>query len=469
MQKPGKSIPPEILESPDQVLTTLGTDGKRLWIYPTLSTGRLYRLRLIVAWFLIALFVLLPIIRINGKPAVLLDLAKREFTFFGTTFFPTDTFILLQIGVLLILGIVLLTALYGRVWCGWGCPQTVYLEFVFRPIERLIEGKEHVRKRRDGQALNFDKFWRKSLKLGIYAFISLGLAHVFLSYFVEWPTLIDWMQQPPTRHWGYFLLAFGLAGLIFFDFAFFREQMCTITCPYARMQSVLQDQKSMIVSYDPGRGEPRGKRKKSAVAENLGDCIDCFACVRTCPTGIDIRDGLQMECVGCTQCIDACDAIMDRIDKPRGLIRYTSEDELDGKPKSRFRPRVVIYSVILLGLMISVTGSILTRQGLDIDIVRAQGAPFTVLEDGRISNRLRLRLRNQAASERSISVALSRPAGAAVQLVGAQPIPLAPGEMKRFDMFVIFDPSSSGQEAIFEITDGNGTFTRSYRLLQPDN
>ena len=463
---------PQIVEAPEQVLTTLSSDGKRLWLYPTPSGGKLYRYRLIMAWALIALFVFLPIIRIGGKPAVLLDLMSREFTFFGTTFFPTDTFILLQIGVLLIVGIVLLTALYGRVWCGWGCPQTVYLEFVFRPIERLIEGKEHVRKRRDDGPLTFDKFWRKSLKIGIYVALSIGLAHVFLSYFVEWPVLIQWMQQPPTEHWGYFVLAFGVAGLIFFDFAFFREQMCTITCPYARFQSVLQDARSMIVSYDPGRGEPRGKHKKNVEVGSLGDCIDCFACVRTCPTGIDIRDGLQMECVGCTQCIDACDSIMDKIGKPRGLIRYTSENELAGKSSKRFSPRVALYSLLMVGLLFSLTASIYDRSSLDIDIVRAKGDPYVVLEDGRVSNRMRLRVRNQTSIEQSISVSLSSPENGTLQLVGTQPIVLSPGEMKRVDVFVIFQPSgqgSSSEKAVFEFLGAERPFSFQYQLLQPAN
>ncbi|MDX1440570.1 MAG: cytochrome c oxidase accessory protein CcoG, partial [Rubricoccaceae bacterium] len=312
-----------VLESPEEVLTTLGADGKRKWIYPTPSHGRFETRRRILGWALIALFVALPIIQINGRPAVLLDVADRTFSLFGLTFFPTDTFLLLILGIAMVVFIVLLTALWGRVWCGWACPQTVYLEFLYRPIERLIEGREHVRKRRNEGAWTWDKLWRKVLKHSIYVIVSVALAHVFVSYFVGWERLIHWMTGPPTEHWGFFVLMAGTAGLVLFDFGFFREQMCTITCPYARMQSVLMDEDSLIVSYDPNRGEPRGRGKNR---EDLGDCIDCFACVRTCPTGIDIRDGLQMECVACTQCIDACDDIMDKVGKPRGLIRYTSEN-----------------------------------------------------------------------------------------------------------------------------------------------
>ncbi|MDX1547055.1 MAG: cytochrome c oxidase accessory protein CcoG, partial [Rhodothermales bacterium] len=347
-----------ILDSPEEVLTTLTKDGKRRWMYPTPSPGRYQRARLVVGWLLIALFVALPLVPINGRPAVLLDVVRREFALFGLVFYPTDTFLLLLFMVGTFLAVVLFTALLGRVWCGWGCPQTVYLEFVFRPIERWVEGKEHVRKRRDDGPWTLDKVWRKGVKWALYLVLSLALAHVFVSYFVGWSQLTAWMQQPPAAHWGYFVIMALTTGLVLFDFGYFREQMCTITCPYARFQSVLLDPHSLIVSYDPVRGEPRGRGKQR---ENLGDCIDCFACVRTCPTGIDIRDGLQMECIACTQCIDACDDIMDRVGSPRGLIRYTSEQALEGKPTKRLRPRTVVYGGLLIVVAMLFTIALTSR------------------------------------------------------------------------------------------------------------
>ena len=257
-----------VLESPEDVLSTLRADGKRRWMYPTETRGRFWRKRLVLGWALIVLFVALPIIKIGGKPAVLLDVAAREFTFFGTTFYPTDTLYLMLFGISALVSVALLTALLGRVWCGWGCPQTVYLEFVFRPIERLIEGKEHVRQRRDARKeLTWDKAWRKGAKWAAYLVISVALAHVFVSYFVGWESLLRWMTSPPTEHWGYFVLMGATTALVAFDFGVFREQMCTITCPYARFQSVLLDEDSMIVSYDPRRGEPRARRGKKAIAE----------------------------------------------------------------------------------------------------------------------------------------------------------------------------------------------------------
>lgn len=464
-------VPPEevgILESPEEVLTTLTREGKRRWMYPVPSKGRYYYRRLVLGWFLIVLFVALPIVRIGGKPAVLLDLLQREFTFFGVTFYPTDTFLLLLLMVGTVVGVILFTALLGRVWCGWACPQTVYMEFVYRPIERWIEGREHVRQRRDAGPWTFDKTWRKGVKLSIFVVISLVLAHTFVAYFVGWERLLTWMQEPPTEHWGYFVMMALTTGLVLFDFGYFREQMCTIACPYARFQSVLLDPNSLIVSYDPNRGEPRGKGKKR---DGLGDCVDCFACVRTCPTGIDIRDGLQMECIACTACIDACDDIMDRVGSPRGLIRYTSEHELAGRPTRRLRPRTVIYSLLLVAVSVGFTVALTTRGAYDINVGRSTGEPFMALPDGQVANRLRFRVRNQTPKDASFSIEVLQPAGAEVNVVGVQPVTLAPQEMKRVEAWVVVPPGAfSGDtvDGLFRIRFDDGT-TRDVRfpLLGP--
>ena len=434
-----------ILESPEDVLTTLRADGRRTWMYPTESRGRLWRQRLVLGWALIALFVALPVVRVKGKPAVLLDVAAREFTFFGTTFYPTDTLYLMLFGISALLSIALLTALLGRVWCGWGCPQTVYLEFVFRPIERLFEGKEHVRQRRDARkGLTWDRLWRKGAKWAVYVVISVALAHVFVSYFVGWERLTEWMTGPPTEHWGYFLLMAGTSALVAFDFGVFREQMCTITCPYARFQSVLMDEDSMIVSYDPGRGEPRGKGKAREAKDGtpLGDCVDCFACVRTCPTGIDIRDGLQMECIACTQCIDACDAIMNATNQPRGLIRYTSEHALEGKKTRVVRPRTTIYGGLLVALVTLLGVGLATRGAYDVDVGRAVGAPFVELPDGQVANRLRVRVRNQTPTDAAFTLEAAEPAGASVRLVGRPPVRVGAGAMVRTEAWVVAPPEA---------------------------
>ncbi|ARA92131.1 cytochrome c oxidase accessory protein CcoG [Rhodothermaceae bacterium RA] len=459
-----------VLESPEAVLSTLDREGNRRWIYPVPSKGRFYRRRLVVGWALIALFVALPLLRIGGHPAVLLDVVRREFYLFGAAFYPTDTFLLLLLAVGLGLGIVLFTALLGRVWCGWACPQTVYLEFVFRPIERLIEGKEHVRKRRDEGPWTFDRLWRKSLKFIIYLILSLALAHVFVSYFVGWDRLLTWMQGSPFEHWGFFVMMAFTTALILFDFGYFREQMCTITCPYARFQSVLLDPDSLIVSYDEQRGEPRGKGKKR---EGLGDCIDCFACVRTCPTGIDIRDGLQMECIACTQCIDACDEIMDRVGKPRGLIRYTSERALAGERTRIVRPRTVIYTLLMLVVGTLFTVALVSRGQYDVNVVRAQGEPFVVLPDGQIANRLRFRVRNQTPKATAFTIDVAAPSGARVQPVGVMPVPLEAGQMSRFEAWIIVPPeafTNGTVESTLVVTFDDGTVEEmTFPLLGPSS
>lgn len=467
-----------ILEAPEEVLSTMTKDGKRKWLYPIESKGSFYWKRLALGWGLIAFFVLLPIIRINGKPAILLDFINREFAIFGMTFFPTDTFLLMVFGIAALLSIVIFTALFGRVWCGWGCPQTVYLEFVYRPIERWIEGKEHVRKKRNEGPWTWDKIWRRSLRFAIYGVISLALANVFVSYFVGWERLLLWMTQPPAQHWGFFLMMAITTGLILYDFGYFREQMCTIACPYARFQSVLMDEDSLIVSYDPNRGEPRARRSKKKIKQELageieakGDCIDCFACVRTCPTGIDIRDGLQMECVACTQCIDACDSIMDKIEKPRGLIRYTSERELEHKKTRAVRPRTVVYGVLLVALVSMFAIAFTSRGSYDINVGRNVGEPFTVLQDGRITNRLRFRVRNLKNTPVSFEIQVIEPANTETRIIGVSPTPLAPFEMKRVEAFVIIPETAfieDDVEGVFNlIFDDSTTKTVTFPLLGP--
>lgn len=469
-----------ILQSPEEVLSTMSKDGKRRWLYPVPSKGVFHRWRMILGYFLIVLFAGLPLIIVGGKPAVLLDIARREFSFFGSTFYPTDSFVLLLFMVGILLTVILATALLGRVWCGWGCPQTVYLEFVYRPIERLIEGPEHVRARRNKGPWNMDKVWRKALRFVVYLAISLLLAHIFLAYFVGWADLKTWLTRSPVEHWGSFLVMGGTTGLIMFNFGYFREQMCTIACPYARMQSVLVDKDSMILSYDPNRGEPRAKRSKKIIRQeeeglipSKGDCIDCFACVRTCPTGIDIRDGLQMECVACTQCIDACDSIMDRIGKPRGLIRYTSEHALEGKKTRKVRPRTMVYIALLVLVWVSFGLTLSSRNAYDINIGRVVGSTYEVLPDGRITNRIRFRVRNQTGQATSYTVSAIDPQDAVLQIAGASTVALEQGEMKRTEAFV-FVPAAEFTDAVrplkleFTFSDGT-TRTADFTLIGPSN
>jgi cytochrome c oxidase accessory protein FixG len=314
----------------------------------------------------------------------------------------------------------------------------------------------------------FDRVWRKATKYALFILASLFLAHTFVAYFVGWERLIAWMQQPPVEQWGYFVFMAITTGLVLFDFAYFREQMCTIACPYARIQSVLLDEDSLIVSYDPYRGEPRGRGKNR---DGMGDCVDCFACVRTCPTGIDIRDGLQMECVACTQCIDACDDIMDRVGQPRGLIRYTSESALETGRSRILRPRVVLY-VALFALAASLFAIVLTNRGpFDVNVGRAAGAPYMELPDGQIANRLRFRVRNQTAETRAFDIRAVAPAGSEVRLVGTAPISLDPAEMTRVEAWIVVPASAltnGSVDGVFELVFDDGSrHTSEFTLLGP--
>jgi cytochrome c oxidase accessory protein FixG len=329
-----------------RVLSTLNHDGTRNWLRPKLARGRFLRRRRIAAWALIALFVALPVLPIGGRPALLIDLVTRELSAFGMVFRPSNGFLLLLLGLTIVLAVFVVTALLGRVWCGWGCPHTVYLEHVFRPIERWLEGTP-------AQQVRLPRFApRRLLKWVIYAVLAFALANVFLAYFVGVARLHLWVLESPSAHPGGFAVVIGVTALMLGNFGWFREQTCIVACPYGRLQSVLLDRQSLIVGYDARRGEPRGKPRKKQLATlpggtSLGDCVDCGACVAVCPTGIDIRDGLQMECVGCAQCIDACDTVMDKLHRPRHLIGYTSQDQLAGKPRRLLRPRMIAYPALL--------------------------------------------------------------------------------------------------------------------------
>ena len=468
---------PKILETDEDVLSTLHSDGKRRWMYPTLSRGKFLKNRLILGWGLIVFFLALPIVKIGGKPAIFLDVLHREFTFFGITLYPTDTILLMLASLLGVASVILFTAVFGRVWCGWACPQTVYMEFVYRPIEVFFEGKPMQRKKRDDGPLTGEKFARKTGKYLAYTVVSFGLANTFVAYFASWAQLGEWMSSNPVDNWGFFVMMAGTTGLMVFNFGYFREQMCTIACPYARIQSVLQDRDSLVVSYDPGRGETRGRRnkkqretEKSGGDIGMGDCVDCGACVRTCPTGIDIREGLQMECIGCTQCIDACDHIMVKTNKPVGLIRYTSENELEGKPAHIARPRTFLYSAILLTLGTTFVYLLLNREPVDVNIVRAVGAPYTMLGD-KVMNRVRIRVQNRSGKDATFTINVTEPAGAEVKMIGAKDFEVQNGKTKWVEAFILTPNAAftDGQaQAVFDISNDHGQSTPwNFTLLGP--
>ena len=328
-----------------------------------------------------------------------------------------------------------MTALFGRVWCGWGCPQTVYMEYVFRPIERFFEGGRRGSMKMDRTGGLHP--WRL-VKYAVYLLLAVFLSHTFLGYFVGIETLKVWVQRSPVEHPVSFLVMLGTTAAIFLDFAWFREQTCLVACPYGRIQSVLLDPRSLIVTYDPARGEPRAKGIERT--PQSGDCVDCGLCVITCPTGIDIREGLQMECIHCTQCIDACDSVMERFAKPRGLIRYGSRAGLAGQVASMLRPRTVIYPIALaitLGLFVTLLA---TRGDSEVTVLRSLDAPYVMQPDGRVLNQVRVKIANRGASDRRYQIAVEG-AGVAQVIVPINPLPVPAGTSLTTTVFVTLPAS----------------------------
>jgi cytochrome c oxidase accessory protein FixG len=452
-------------QATERVLSTLNVDGSRRWLRPRPSNGRFFRRRRAVAYGLMFVFFLVPYLRLHGKPLVLLDLPRREFTILGTTFLPTETIYFQLLFLAALIGLFLVTALLGRVWCGWACPQTVYMEFLFRPLERLFEGGF-----RGSRALDARRrpALRRVLKNVAYVLVAMFLAHTFLGYFVGVEALARWVTRPPAQHPTAFLVMLTTTALIWFDFTIFREQTCLVACPYGRLQSVLLDRRSLIVGYDVVRGEPRGRKGARA---DLGDCVDCRLCVQTCPTGIDIRDGLQMECIHCTQCADACDAVMTRLARPTGLIGYTSRERIERREGAWRRPRVLLYPValaIVLGLFAFLLAR---REGSEVTLLRGAGAPYALETDGSVVNQVRVRVTNKEGQDATYAIALlgGDPAGRLVAPVN--PLPVGPGAHVETSVFVV-QPSAAFAAGVRDVrlrlTDGQGhVFETPYRLVGP--
>lgn len=407
METQPRTFEDTLLKPAGRVLPTLEADGSRRWMNPRLSTGNFWQARRVVAYVLLAIFTLVPYFSLNGHPLIQLDVVHRRFHILGATFLPTDTKLLALLVLMFGLSIFLFTAIAGRVFCGWACPQTVYLEFVYRPLERLFFGTAG----RGGKAKQVAP-WRRVALYAVYLVLSVHLAQTLLSYFIGVRAMHEYiLHSNPFAHPAAFVVVAIATAWMMWDFAYWREQMCLIGCPYGRFQSVLLDRWSKIVSYDRNRGEPRGKgaRKVSLPvqadrsASPAGDCIDCSMCVQVCPTGIDIRDGLQFECVNCTQCIDACNVVMDKVNKPRGLIGYSSQAERAGEPKRFIRPRVIVYPLFLLVVSSLFFYFLFTRPGFDLTVLRAQGRPF-VANESDVVNVFRLKVVNRTDAIRSYRV-----------------------------------------------------------------
>lgn len=367
-----KKNPNELHE--DRLATTTD-EGERVYLYPEEVRGKWDTRRSIVYSFLIVLYLVLPWIKINGQQALLLNIQTREFFILGGHFYAHNIPLLFIVILTFILGIGLITALKGRVWCGWACPQTVFIEEVFRKIEYLIEGNYRKRKKLDEMKWSFEKIWKKSLKWSIFTIASLIISHSFVAYFVPVEDLVGIVGTNPDTHSTLFMAVLIVTGIVLLDFGWFREQFCIIACPYGRIQSVIMDKDTTVVAYDYNRGEPR----KQPNTQEHGDCINCYKCVHVCPTGIDIRRGTQMECINCTKCIDICDEVMTKIKKPTGLIRFTTERQIEEGTTKVVRPRVIAYTAALV-LLILIGGYLIdASKKLDVIWLRGTKAPFQVV------------------------------------------------------------------------------------------
>lgn len=439
-------------ELPEERLASTDEKGKRVFLYPADVKGKLKNLRNIVHTALVAIFLILPWIQINGHQAVLLDVAHRRFSIFGMAFWAHDAPMLVFVFGSVFLGISLTTAVWGRLWCGWGCPETVFVEHVYRRIERIVEGNHIQRKRLADGPWTGKKVLLRAIKWLGFTLASLIITHSFLAYFVGTETLGQMMQSNPAENSKTFTVMAFIAVILLFSFGWFREQFCIVLCPYGRFQSVLMDEHSLVVAYDKERGEPR--RGKDVPKDEQGDCISCYKCVQVCPTGVDIRRGVQMECVACTACIDACDEVMLNIKKPAGLIRYTTENSLKNQKVRHFRTRVVILLIALIGVLIGLAYVLTTRPPVKATVFTAKAStPYQTLDskaaDHILTNQFFMVASNYTFEDGTVKLEAEQSDKISV-ITQMNPIPLKAGQEKNISFFLEFPQSvlKSGRATI---------------------
>jgi len=422
-------------------ISTIDEKGKRIFVHSKKPKGRYYNRRKIVGWILLAILFGMPFIQVNNNPLFLFDVIQRKFILFGVHFWPQDTYLFAIAMISLLVVIVLFTAVYGRLWCGWTCPQTVFMEILFRPIEFLIDGDARAQKKLRESSWTFEKIWKRLLKNLIFVIVSILITNALLAWVIGLDQLIQIATEPIKEHITGFIAMLVFSGFLFFIYSWFREQVCTILCPYGRIQGVLLDVNSIIVNYDYVRGEPRGKSKDG---NELGDCIDCGQCVQVCPTGIDIRNGTQLECINCMACIDACDATMDKIGKPRGLIRLASEKEISENQGFKITPRMIGYSLLLVALMAFLSFLIFGRSDLETTILRTPGMLYQDQVDGTISNLYNVKIINKTIDTVDVELKLSGVEGRINMVRGS--IRINPSTIYEDVFFIYIKPENLSQK-----------------------
>ncbi len=425
-------------------LATADKEGHRMWLYPKKPKGRMYNLR---TWFSYLLLVILftgPFIKIQGNPLLLFNIVDRKFSILGQIFWPQDTF-LFALGMLIfIIGIIVFTAVFGRVWCGWACPQTLLMEMVFRKIEYWIDGDSFEQKRLSKSPWTGKKIFKRVAKYSTFLALSFIIGNTLLAYTIGADQLYQIVTDNPLNHTKG-LAAMLIFTLIFFAiFARFREQACTFICPYGRFQSTLLDENTIVVAYDHKRGENRqkqhrGQNESERRKEGYGDCVDCGQCVAVCPTGIDIRDGTQMECVNCTACIDACNGVMAKLKKPLGLVRYASLNGIEKNEPLKITPRIIGYCVVLMALTIAFFSLLITRSDIETSLLRAPGTMFQTSAEGRVSNLYLLKLMNKTSRDIPVILKLEDQEGT-IRIMGGDPVVKA-GNLAESSVLVELEPT----------------------------
>jgi len=402
-------------------IATVDEKGKRLWIYPKKPSGKFHTWRIIVTVILLSLLFGGPFIKINGQPLLLLNVLERKFIIFGQAFWPQDFVLLAVTLIAFFVFVILFTVVFGRVWCGWLCPQTLFMEMVFRKIEYWIEGDAAAQRRLSKEKWNGEKIFKKTSKHTLFILISILIAHTALAYLIGAERTFQIVREPPSENIAGFIGLVSFTVIFYGLFAKFREQACIAVCPYGRLQGVLLGKDSIVVAYDWIRGEPRGHLKKDQPVAGLGDCIDCKLCVHVCPTGIDIRNGTQMECVNCTACIDACDDVMVKIGKPKGLIRYASINSITNGVLKLITPRVIGYTFVLLAVVGVLGFALITRSDVETTVLKVPGTLYQ-REPGVITNLYNVEFVNKTFNEMNLEIKIESPSFAQIYHVDGKEI-----------------------------------------------